>query len=97
MIVVRTGRDADLPQSNAARVRWSGGERTLKGGQEFSTDAKRVYVVRLSKRARVTIENASDQPRATELSVPGEPMLDDVLKPGRSVSLPAFASIELRR
>ena len=86
-----------MPNSNAARVRWSEGERLIKEGKEFSLDAKRIYVIRLNPRSKVVVSNESSKDWSTELSDPGEPMLDDILAAGKSISLPKYASIELRK
>ena len=97
-LLIRTSRDSGgIANSNAARVRWSGGEKALKGGHEFEINEKRVYVIRLNPRSKVTIENTGSRMWSTEMSVGDGTMLDDVLKAGKSISLKAYASIELRR
>ena len=96
-IKVRATRDHDMPNSNAARVRCSEGEHLVKEGKEFSLDAKRIYVIRLNPRVKVTVSNQSSKDWSTELSDPGEPVLDDILGAGKSISLPKYASMELRK
>ena len=108
-IIVKTGRDASLPDANAARVHWYGGRRgdtTVKPRQEFEIErtnrlakeaVTRVRVTRLNARALVTIHNDTTQKWSTEVSVAGEPALDDILKAGASMTLAPYASVELRR
>lgn len=99
-ILVFTGKgDPDFADDNYAKIAYGTINKYLFANTRYTVpDTRRpITVKKLTSDVSVTIQNNTTEMFSIEISRPQRETLDDILKPGKKVTLPSFSTAVLRR